>query len=393
MSTGDRYPKVLHLIANLQIGGTERQLVEFANRSSIPGRHHVGCFYSIGELGEAFPTRPIWLGRIGRRPRDVPGNLGVLRTLHSTVVRGGFDLVHAHLGLSEVIAAMATPPRVPIVASRRGRNRGFEVNSALRLVEGAGHLRVRRLICNSAYLARLTGRQDRWPPPTRVIYNAVDLDRFAPAEMPTGRPTVVIVANLHPYKGHERFLYAMALVRERMGDARAIVVGDGTERPRIEHLARALGLADAVTFEGQVSDPRPFVAGGHAAVLASDTEGFPNALLEAMAMGRPVVATRVGGIPELVRDGVDGFLVGLEPSQLAARMIDVLGNRALRDRLARSARSRAEGFTWERTVSATETVYSEVLRGRAVSASMRAARRLRASSRGAPGRSSEPPHS
>lgn len=359
------YPKVLHLIANLQIGGTEGQLVQFADRSTEPSRHHVACFYSIGSLGDAFPTRPIWLGRIGRRPADVVGDVKVLRALRRTVVRGGFDLVHAHLGLSEVIAAMVTPRRVPIVASRRGRNRGFESNPVLKLVEGAGHRRVDVLICNSAYLAELTRTEDRWPPPIRVIHNAVDLERFTPAPMPAeDRPSVVVVANLHAYKGHDRFLRAMELVRERLPDARATLVGDGVELPRLVELARTLGLSDSVTFTGALPDPRPFVESAHVAALASDTEGFPNALLEAMAMGRPVVARRLGGIPELVRDGEGGFLVGSEPREMADRLIEILQDTELRERMGRSARTHAESFTWDRVVQETEDVYQEVLRYR-----------------------------
>ena len=125
----------------------------------------------------------------------------------------GYDLVHAHLGLSEVIAAMVTPRRIPIVASRRGRNRGFEANAALKLVEGAGHRRVDVLLCNSRYLAEITRAEDRWPPPIEVIHNAVDTERFARAPTPEDPPTVVVVANLHPYKGHELFLRALGLVR------------------------------------------------------------------------------------------------------------------------------------------------------------------------------------
>jgi glycosyltransferase involved in cell wall biosynthesis len=356
------YPKVLHLIANLQIGGTEGQLVQFADRSREPSRHHVACFYSIGPLGDAFPTRPIWLGRIGRRPADVVGNVRVLGALRRTIVRGRFDLVHAHLGLSEVIAAIVTPRRIPIVASRRGRNRGFESNPVLKLVEAAGHRRVDVLICNSTYLAQLTRTEDRWPPPVRVIHNAVDLERFAPLPAPAeDRPSVVVVANLHAYKGHDRFLHVMSLVRDRLPGARATLVGDGVELPRLVELARRLGLSDSVTFAGAVPDPRPHLESAHVAALASETEGFPNALLEAMAMGRPVVARRVGGVPELVRDGEDGFLVGSEPGEMADRLVEILRDGELRKRMGRSARTRAESFTWDRVVLQTEGVYEEVL--------------------------------
>ena len=359
---GSAYPKVLHLIANLEIGGTERQLVQFASRSTMPERHHVACFYSIGGLASEFPTEPIWLGRIGRRPADALRDIRVLRNLRRTIVDGRFDLVHAHLGLSEVMAAMVTPRRVPIVASRRGRNRGFEGNRVLKLIEGMGHRRVEVLVCNSEYLAVFTSREDRWPPPTRVIHNAVDLERFALVPYPSkGQPTIAVVANLHPYKGHDRLLRALALVRKDLPAARLVLVGEGIARQGIQDLAAELGVTDAVTFVGAVADPAPYVAAAHVLALASDHEGFPNALLEAMAIGRPVVATRVGGIPEFVREGVDGFLTSADPAEIAARLAEVLGDPSLGERMGHSAHDRAATFTWERVVRETEDVYREVL--------------------------------
>jgi len=357
-------PRILHLIPNLEIGGTERQLVGFANRSSDPGSHRVACFTSLGALADAFPTSPIWLGKLGWRPADVPGNLRVLRTLRRTIAAGRFDLVHAHLGPSEAVAAMATPRGVPLVASRRGRNRNFEGNPALKLVEGLGHRRVDVLICNSRYLSDVTRAEDHWPPPIRVIHNAVDLDRFTPAAMPDGPPTVAVVANLYPRKGHERFLRTFALVRERLPDARAVFVGDGAERPRLEALATELGLGGDVTFAGRVEDPRPFVEQAHVIALVSDDEGFPNALLEAMAMGRPVLATDVGGIPELVRDGRDGLLVPRGTTAIAEALVGLLRDPDERARMAVSARQRAETFTWDAVVRETEAVYQDVLQDR-----------------------------
>lgn len=356
------HPRVLHLIANLEIGGTERQLVRFVNHATRPDRHRVACFYSIGELAEELPTEPIWLGRIGRRPSDALGDLRVLRALRLAIDHGGIDLVHAHLGLSEVMAAMATPRRVPIVASRRGRNGGFESNRALKLVEGFGHRRAEVLICNARYWAELAERLDRWTPPTRVIHNGIDLDAYALAPMPSDEePHVAVVANLHPYKRHDVFLRAFRLLLEDVPEARATLAGDGVERTRLQRLANELGLAPHVTFAGQVSDPRPLVARSHLVALTSDHEGFPNALLEAMALGRPVVSTNVGGVAELVRDGEDGFLTSNDPAELAARMGALLADPALRDRMARSARERAGQFPWERVVRETEDVYREVL--------------------------------
>jgi glycosyltransferase involved in cell wall biosynthesis len=271
------------------------------------------------------------------------------------------DVVHAHLGVAEVLA-VAVPRSVPVVASRRGRNVGFEANRALKLLEGIGHRRADVLICNARYWAEAAARGDRWTPSTRVIHNAIDPAEFPFAEMPSeDPPRVAVVANLHPYKRLDRFLRAFAFLREGSPEAQATIAGDGEERSALGRLSTELGLDDRVRFAGQVADPRPIVASSHVVAMTSDHEGFPNALLEAMSQGRPVVATRVGGVPELVRDGEDGFLTSGDPVEIAARLRSLLTDRAMRERMARSAHGRAGTFTWERAVRETEAVYREVL--------------------------------
>jgi glycosyltransferase involved in cell wall biosynthesis len=198
-----------------------------------------------------------------------------------------------------------------------------------------------------------------------VIHNGIDLDAFPVAPMPPLEdPTVAVVANLHPYKRVDRFLRAFRDVLRELPAARARIAGDGAERIGLLGLASDLGVAERVAFEGAVEDPRAVVGASHVVALTSEHEGFPNALLEAMAQGRPVVATRVGGVPELVRDGQDGLLV--EPEGLAPALLRLLRDREARARMGASGRERAAAFGWARVVRETEDVYRDVLarRGR-----------------------------
>lgn len=251
------------------------------------------------------------------------------------------------------------------MASRRGRNIGFDSGRFLKLVEGIGHRRTDLLLCNSRYLAEYARNKDLWPPPIEVIYNAVDLEEFQPTPMPSAdSPTVVVVANLKHYKGQECFLRAFELVVREVPQATALLVGDGPDRTKLAALASKLGLDPSVSFVGQVADPRPYVARSHIAALTSSHEGFPNAILEAMAMGRPVVATRVGGIPELVRDGMDGLLTSLDPGHIATAIVTLLRDEPMRRRMGAEARRRAEGFDWGRLVKETEDAYQRVLQHR-----------------------------
>lgn len=361
MSKETSCPLVLHVIASLAVGGTERQLVQFIRRSTCSERHLVAVFDKPGLLADQIPNPPINLGPIRRNVRNLPGNLRTALTLRHVIRERGVDVVHAHLGISEVLAT-AVPRSVPVVASRRGRNVGFEDRRLLKLIEGIGHHRTDLLLCNSRYLAEYTQKEDLWVPPMDVIYNAVDLEHFRPSPAPPeGPPSLVVVANLKRYKGQERFLRAFELVVRDIPEASAFLVGEGPDRRRLGQLTSQLGIERNVSFVGQVLDPRPFVARSHVAALTSTHEGFPNAILEAMAMGCPVVATRVGGIPELVRDGVDGLLTSLEPASIATAILTLLRDGSLRAQMAVEARRRAEGFGWDRVVQETEAVYQRVL--------------------------------
>jgi L-malate glycosyltransferase len=350
---------IVHVIPSLDVGGTERQLVEFIRRSSSPTSHLVACFDGLGPLAERLSDRAVLVGPVVRGPSAfAPSVLRTVTQLRRLIRDTRPSVVHAHLGAAEAVAALATPRGVPLVASRRGMNVGFE-GPVLRLVEGLAHRRVEAMVCNSRFLAETMKEHDRWPPPGTVIHNGVDATYFAPHPLPT-TPIVTLVANAHHYKRHDRFLSAFRLVLDSIPEASAFIVG--RMQPDVQRYANRLGLSDAVRSVGGVADVRPFIERCQCVVLASDHEGFPNALLEAMSMGRPVVATAVGGVPELVRDGIDGLLVPTDADALAKAMIRMLREDDLRDSMAIEARRRAEQFGWERVVRETEAVYATVQR-------------------------------
>jgi glycosyltransferase involved in cell wall biosynthesis len=355
--------RVLHLIGSLERGGTEHQLVQMIRRSPADVRHGVVLFDSIGPLAEELVEPPVFVGPL-RGPGRVPDPTVLLR-LRRVIALSAPDLVHAHLTLSELLAALGTPRGVPIVASRRGRPSPNERRRWLRPATALAHRRVRTLLCNTKQLAREALETDPWTPEIVVIPNGVDLDRYAYAPMPPGPPTVAIVANLRRYKRHELFLAAFAEVRERCPDARALIVGDGPEMERLRRTATDLGIAPATSFTGSVADPRREIARAHVVALTSEHEGLPNALLEAMAMGRPVVSTAVGGVPELIRDGIDGFLVPDDPAAIAERIAGLLLDKAEAERIGSAARERAAAYGWDAVVERTIEVYRRILDVRA----------------------------
>ena len=202
------------------------------------------------------------------------------------------------------------------------------------------------------------GRLDQY----RVIRNGVDLTRFDALPSPVaGR--IVMLARLAPPKRHDLALRALEDVRRRVPDAELHLVGDGPGRAAVERLAAELGLREATRLLGTRADVPELLATAHCVLLASDYEGCPLSVLEAMAAGVPVVATAVGGIPEIVADGETGLLTPRGDAQALARALEtVLADRALATRLGAEGRARARReLGRERMGAEVVALYDELL--------------------------------
>jgi glycosyltransferase involved in cell wall biosynthesis len=168
---------------------------------------------------------------------------------------------------------------------------------------------------------------------------------------------------LTPKKGHEHLLRALALVRERGIACSLVLAGDGAERERLEHLRDELGLAGQVQFLGAVSNVADVLAAVDVFVLPSVIEGLPLALLEAMLAGKAVIATSVGGVPEVVRAGVNGLLVPpASPRELADAVAALSESPEQRALLGAAARDTIErGFTESVYLESLTAVYLELV--------------------------------
>lgn len=205
----------------------------------------------------------------------------------------------------------------------------------------------------------------------RIVHCGVDLEELRPAAEPAGTPPagpleVVCVGRLVDVKGQRILLEAAAALRAEHGlDLRVTLVGDGPTRPTLERRAVELGLDGAVSFTGALGHPEALerVRGADLFCLPSFAEGVPVSLMEAMALGVPVVSTHITGIPELIRDGESGVLVVPgNVASLAAALRRVAQDPELRARLARGGREAVErGFDLRRTVAELQGVFDEYL--------------------------------
>jgi glycosyltransferase involved in cell wall biosynthesis len=170
------------------------------------------------------------------------------------------------------------------------------------------------------------------------------------------------VANFKAAKDHATLLRATAHVRRAVPGVRLLLVGQGPLEAAARHLAAELGLEETVVFAGFRSDARRLAATFDVFTLSSTFEGLPIALLEAMALGRPAVVTRVGGVPEVVTDGAQGLLVPpRDPAALAEGLRCLLGDPQLRARMGTAARARALDFDIRKAVRRVEQVYAGLL--------------------------------
>jgi L-malate glycosyltransferase len=280
------------------------------------------------------------------------------------------DVLHVHYAMPFATSAflakqLVAPRRLPVVTTLHGtditvvgqqpaffRMTKFSIESSDRITAVSQALKDATV--ESLGIAR----------PIEVIPNFVDPDVFAPRRRrthmlaPAGARVLMHASNFRPVKNVEMVVRIFAAVHERM-DARLVMVGDGPEKPRAEQLARALGVAKHVLFLGNQEVMEELLPLADVFLLPSSTESFGLVALEAMSAGVPVVASRVGGLPELIESGQTGFLE--PPDSLEAHVkavLRLLGDETLRRRFGRAGRSVArERFDVDRVVTRYRKVY------------------------------------
>jgi glycosyltransferase involved in cell wall biosynthesis len=172
-----------------------------------------------------------------------------------------------------------------------------------------------------------------------------------------------MVANLRHYKGHPQVLEAVALVASSHADFRLVLVGDGVESDALKRQAHELGIERNVVFAGRRRDAPELMPAFDFSLLGSSQEGFPNVIMESLAHGVPVVSTAVGGVKELITDGVDGLLVPFGDIAAMANAIRwMIEHPEDRRRMGAAGRERiVSDFSTERMIAATEEIYDEML--------------------------------
>jgi len=276
------------------------------------------------------------------------------------------DVVHAHTSHGLTLGALATlATSVPLIASRRV-DFPLHGDAGTRWKYG----RASAIVAVSHAVAGVVARADL-PTPVIVIPDGTDLSRSAlPAStehlveigVPAGSPLVVQVAQLVGHKDPLTFVHAVAWARRRLPALHALLVGDGPLRADVERAVAENGLTGCLHVLGYRTDADRLLAAADVVTLSSREEGMGSVLLDAMVYGRPVAATRAGGIPEVVREGETGLLVPVRGAQaLGDAIVTLLTDRGQAIRFARAGRMHAQGFSLEIMATRTRAVYSHVI--------------------------------
>jgi len=360
---------VFHLVEDLKTGGAERviaDIVEGLDRKRFEAR--VWCLTRGGETADELLEKGVEVRILGIWSYHNP--LNIIR-LSRLLKKEKPDIVHTHGYFASVIGRLAAKKAgLPIIITHV-HSTYWEYKKRHLLIERYLSRCTHRIICCSEAVKNfVTGHEKIKEDKTVVIYNGVDEERFLPVQDPwpprarlgidRESPVVGTVSSLTPHKGQKYLIQAAAKIREKYPATRFLIVGDGPLRRSLEEQALELSLQSSLIFTGARRDIPDLLSLMDIFVLPSSSrEGLGIAIIEAMAMEKPTVATDIGGIPEVVQDGETGLLVRPgDSAALAKAIIELIDNPDRAKAMGKKGRNRfAQKFTRKTMLSKIEDLY------------------------------------
>jgi glycosyltransferase involved in cell wall biosynthesis len=344
-------------------GGTEGQMIELARRLDRTRFHvHLACLNHKG----SWATRAAGISTVSefpvrgfRRPHTVARMWDFARWCRERRIA----VLHATDLYANIFALPgAALARVPV---RIGNRREINPDKPLGLIalQRASYAFAHGIVANSTAVAERLRAERVRTHAIRLVPNGIDVDAYRPRSGAAPLRRIVTVANLRPEKAHEVLIDAFASLPTTTLNLELAIVGHGPRAEALERQVAERGLASRVRFLGHRDDVPAILAESDLFVLPSRSEAFPNSVMEAMAAGLPVVATRVGGVPELVQHDVNGILTPVDDRDALARALRTLVDDPHRAAaLGRAARETiASRFSFTRMVRSFEDLYLDLL--------------------------------
>jgi len=366
--------KILHITFSIDTGGLETLVLRLCEGIKERFEPLLCTLSSGGDLWRRFRRLGVPVYHLTKSEGLTP----LLSLKIASLIRNlKVDLIHTHNvgpliygGLASVITGL------PLVHTEHSRLPRHE--KRLRSIEKLLSLKASKIVAVSKCIAdQLIDEQGIKPDRVKVIPNGVDVELFGNArqeredvreELGIEDTEIVIgtVGRLAAVKDYTTLIQAFALVKAGgEGTIKLLMVGDGPERKKLEKIADEIGVREHVIFLGMRDDVPRLMAAMDIFALSSVDEGLPLAALEAMSVGLPIVATDVGGIPEAVGHGLNGFLIPpRSPQQMAIALLKLIHDPELREKLSIQARKRAvERFSIKAMIKAYQALYEEVIWG------------------------------
>ena len=365
--------KALHIVEDLKIGGAERVIADIA--AGLDKKNFevsVLCVTRGGEIADELIEQGIEVKILGIFSYHNPLNILKLARL---LRKERPDIVHTHGYFGSVIGRIAAKLAGVLIFINHVHSTYWEYRKSHILMEKFLSLFTHKIICCSKAVEDFVRDQERIKPAkTLVIYNGVDEDRFSAPKDPSslktqlgidsGDSVVGTVSSLTPHKGHEHLFQAAPMILEACAPVKFLIVGEGILREKLEKLTKNLNLFSKVIFAGTRKNIPDLLSAMDIFVLPSSSrEGLGISIIEAMATEKPVVATDIGGIPEVIKNGETGYLVPpRNPEALAQAIIKLLQNPAKAKAMGKQGRIRfKEKFTKKRMLSGVENLYEALI--------------------------------
>jgi glycosyltransferase involved in cell wall biosynthesis len=370
VKAADPRPHIVHVIDELPPDGAERLIVDILQNACGEFRYTVLCIVRGGPLAEELRAMGISVEVLGRRPGvDVGTPWALLRWFR----RHDVKVVHTHLYAADSYGRLAAlAARVPCCFSTRHNISAWDSGLRRWLSRALSATSNKVIACGEEVGRALVGREGLPPSRVAVVPNGINLRRLEGVDptafrrelcLPADQLLIGIVGRLHRQKGHTVLLHALAALRSSGCNFHCAVAGSGELASEVAQEAKQLGLGSCVTLLGLRHDVPCILSALDVLAIPSMWEGLPMALLEGMALGNAVVATRVGSIPDVVTDDENGLLVAPgDTAALHAALLRLAQEPALRQRLGANARITVRSrFSAAVTAQAYERLYREAL--------------------------------